>query len=333
MEIRGPQFSGYDAQHIQHVQREMARSVKPNVLKQLEDELDPEELLRLLSEDSVNLSPEARELLRKLRKDLKRKKRRQDYTEEESEDFEVLLGNLEELSRQIDEDQKELPKQQLNQPFIPPVIQLSGNAAGRPRMAGSLAPSSAAAQVVDKMVYYASNKEARHQLMRELEVFGEEALRDLKKFGVHIIILEPTKALSDLRINNMLVVGRGEKTFDGRPWSVVRGLYDNSRRLLVVGQELLGMRNRSCARHEMAHAYDHAYTTQRRRVHALSVELWNSFASQRTGLVTDYAGTNPAEYFAESVEAFFEPDRRAYLKKIDPQMHQFLSEIFTALSR
>lgn len=332
MEIRGPNFGNYDAQHIQHVQREMARSIKPNVLKQLEDELDGETLLRLLSEDQVNLSPEAKELLQKLRRDLRRKKKKGYLEDEEQqpEGFGALLETLEDLSRELEEEREKMPRQPVAQAFIPPVIQLSGNAAGKPRAPISMAPGGPAAELVGRMINYAPSNQARHHVMRELSVFGIEAINEVKSFGVRVIVLERSKALSDLKINNMFVVGPGERSFDGRPWAMVRGLYDPSRRLLVVGEELLAMRNRSCARHEFAHAYEHAYTTRKRRTHALSVELWNSFARQRTGLVSEYASTNPAEYFAESVEAFFEPGPRDYLKKADPQMYQFLCELFPA---
>lgn len=332
MEVRGPNHGGrYDAQHIQHVQRQIARSVKPNLLRELEEDLDPETLLKLLTQDDIELSEEAMEYLRKLRRRLKRKKRRQNEEEEEDEDFAALVGNLEELRREADAElDKQLPDPLEAKPFIPPVIQLSGNPMGRPRAAGSLVPQSRAAQLVERMIYHAPSRESRHKIMRELEVFGESMIETVRRNGVAIIILSRRMSLAELKIKNMYVVGRGEKTFDGRDWSVVRGLYDNGRSLLVVGEELLGQPGRSTARHEFAHAYDHIYSKVRRRVLPLSVELWNANADQRTGLVSDYAGTNPAEYFAESVEAYFEQGGRALLQRIDPKMYLFLSDLFAA---
>ncbi len=335
MEIRGPQFGRYDAQHIQQVQREIARSIKPNVLRELEEEdFDSETLFRLLTEDEISLSPEAREILEKLRRRMKRRRRRKDEDEEVEESVGSLLSSLEELKAQADEErEKQLPKEKKEKPkfFVPPVIQLSGSPMGRPRAAHqSNIPSSDTAKQIARMVAYAPKNESKYQIMREHEVFGFELVDQVRKFGTKIIILEPNFSLADLKIKGMYVIGRGEKTFDGRDWRYVRGLYDSSRRLLVMGEELLGMPKRSTARHEFAHAYEHAYSTKKRRRLPLSVELWNAFADQRTGLVSHYASTNPAEYFAESVEAFFEEGPRAFLKKADPQMHAFLSELFKA---
>lgn len=334
MEVRGPNFGQYDAQHIQQVQREIARSVKPNVLRQLEDDLDPESLLKLLSEDLVELSPEAREFLKKLRRRMKRHGERHMMQGNTREEFEELLGNLHEMRQAVDEEIEKAPPQ--GKPFIPPVIQLSGRTPGAQggggagRANGSATPTGPAADLVEKMTYHAPSTAARHQLMRELSVFGPHTVAQVKQFGVRIIVLDRDMTLADLKIAGMHVVGAGERTFDGRPWAMVRGLYDSSRRLLVVGEELLGMRSRSCARHEFAHAYEHAYSTKNRRTLPLSVELWNSFAKTRTGMVSNYASTNPAEYFAESVEAFFEEGPRQYLKTADPQMFDYLTGLFSA---
>ena len=64
MEVKGTSFGQYDARQIQQVQREIARSVKPNILRDLENQdLDEETFQRILSEDLVHLSPEAQALL------------------------------------------------------------------------------------------------------------------------------------------------------------------------------------------------------------------------------------------------------------------------------
>lgn len=336
MEIRGPNFGQYDAQYIQQVQRQLARSVKPNVLRGLEDELDNETLLRLLSEDLVELSPEARAFLKKLRRRMRRKGDRSLLQGATREEFEALLGGLEELRRSAEDEQVDQPPDRQHRPppetrpFIPPVIQLSGRSSGGAGRPVSSTPSGPAAELVDKMTYHAPATATRHQLMRELAVFGPTIIAQVKQFGVRIIVLERERPLTALQIAGMYVVGPGERTFDGRPWSLVRGLYDSSRRLLVVGEENLGMRGRSCARHEFAHAYEDTYSTKRRRTLPLSVELWNSFASSRTGMVSNYASTNPAEYFAESVEAFFEEGPSQYLKTADPKMYEYLRGLFTA---
>lgn len=340
MEVKGPNFGQYDARHIQQVQREIARSVKPNVLRDLENQdLDEETFQRILSEDLVHLSPEAQALLKQLRKERRKKKGPLDQGQQ---DFMTLLGGLEELRRQVEEDnvreglsQKE---PEPGKPYVPPSITLSTHSPGaptrRPR-AGSVAHSSPqgftkGGELARKMVASAPSAEARDKCARELEVFGSEVIATVKKFGVRIIVLERSKTLTELTIKNMLVVAPSERTFDGRPWSEVRGLYDPSRRLLVVGEELLGRRDRSTARHEFAHAYDDTYSTKNQRRLPLSVQLWNSFSPSRSGVVSDYAKTNPAEYFAESVEAFFQDGARDFLAKADPLMFDYLQRLFVA---
>ncbi|HEY4003316.1 MAG TPA: hypothetical protein VGO93_30895, partial [Candidatus Xenobia bacterium] len=62
----------------------------------------------------------------------------------------------------------------------------------------------------------------------------------------------------------------------------------------------------------------------------LSVQLWNMFAGKRAGLITPYAGTNPQEYFAECVEAWFSPEGRQRLQAVDPQMDDYLTTLFAA---
>ncbi len=340
MEVKGPNFGQYDARHIQQVQREIARSVKPNVLRELENQdLDEETFQRILSEDLVHLSPEAQALLKQLRKERRQKKGPLDQGKQ---DFLTLLGGLEELRRQVEEDNiREGLSQKDPEPskqYLPPSITLSTHSAGtparRPR-SGSVAHSSPDAltkggELARKMVASAPNAEARDKCARELEVFGSEVIATVKKFGVRIIVLDRAQALTELRIKNMLVVAPSERTFDGRPWGQVRGLYDPSRRLLVVGEELLGRKDRSTARHEFAHAYDDTYSTKNQRRLPLSVQLWNSFSPSRSDVVSDYAKTNPAEYFAESVEAFFQDGARDFLAKADPLMFDYLLRLFVA---
>ena len=178
------------------------------------------------------------------------------------------------------------------------------------------------------MIYYAPSEEARIKTQDELEPMGFTVVSMLRDFGTHIIVLERNKALTQLKINNMYVVAPSEKTFDGRPWSRVRGLYDNARRLLVIGEEQLGVEGHSAARHEFAHAYDNAFSQNHGRRLPLSVQLWNKFRANRTGLISSYAATNPAEYFAESVEAFFQPGLKAQLRQRDPDMYAYLEDLF-----
>lgn len=344
MEVRGTNFSRYDAQHIAHVQREIAHSIKPNVLRQLEDDdLSEEVFQRLLEQDLVELSPEAKSLLKQMRDHRKGRTRRKG--EERSPDFMALLAGLEEFRRTVEDLDRDdpLPKE-APKPFVPPMITLSnhvprdpavrttisepgGDSATDWRVGGGLSP---AAELARKMIAYAPRNELKDTVARELEVFGKDVIAQVKQFGVRIVVLERHMALTDLRIKGMMVVSPSERTFDGRPWSQVRGLYDTSRRMLVVGEELVGLRDRSTSRHEFAHAYDHVFSEKNHRRLPLSVQLWNSFRQERGGLVSGYAATNPAEYFAESVEAFFQPGAREFLRSKDPLMFNYLAQLFAA---
>ena len=342
MEVRSTQFGRYDAQHIGHVQREIARSVKPNVLRQLEnDDLSEEALERLLNEDLVELSDEAKSLLKQLRVQRKSKKRNQDdVLEAPRKDFLALLAGLEELRKQVEENDLEeagLKPEEKPKPFLPPVLMLSQHqprppSAPTPNRLGATRSNTQwlnrAGEIAKKMIAIAPRPELRDQVAYEMQAFGEPILSQMKQFGIRVVILGRNTPLTELRINGMHVVAPSEKTFDGRPWSIVRGLYDQSRRMLVVGEELLQSSEGSVVHHELAHAYDHFFMEKNHRRQPLSVQLWNSFRDERTGLVSAYAGTNPAEYFAESVEAFFHPLQREQLRQRDGRLYDYLVQLF-----
>ena len=337
MDIKGPHsFGGYDAKHIAHVQREIARSVKPNLLRQLEDDdLDESAFARLLQEDLVELSPEAKEMLRSLRKERARRKTKKEDPGENNTDFLSLLTGLEDFRKQVEEGQRQDDPafRKKGQPFMPPSLTLSQHV---PRSSSDSASSwrrpalNEAGELARKMVVIAPKPELKEQLALELQVFGKAIVQQVKQFGVRVIILERHKALTDIKLHGMMIVAPSERTFDGRPWGAVRGIYCSDRRLFVVGEELIGRSDGSVARHEFAHAYDHTFSQKNHRRLPLSVQLWNSFRQERTGLVSAYAGTNPAEYFAESVEAFFQEGARDALRQQDPLMFDYLKQLFVA---
>lgn len=339
MDIKGPHsFGGYDAKHIAHVQREIARSVKPNLLRQLEDnDMDEAAFMRLLTEDLVDLSPEAKEMLRSLRKERARRKTKKEDPSENNSDFLSLLTGLEDFRKQVEEGQRQQGDEAFRgkgKPFMPPSLPLSQHV---PRATSHESSASwrrprldEAGELARKMVVYAPRPELKEQLALELQVFGKAIIQQVKQFGVRVIILERHKALTDIRIQGMMMVAPSERTFDGRPWGAVRGIYCSDRRLFVVGEELVGRPEGSVARHEFAHAYDHTFSQKNHRRLPLSVQLWNSFRQERTGLVSAYAATNPAEYFAESVEAFFQEGARDALRQQDPLMYDYLKQLFAA---
>jgi hypothetical protein len=332
MDIRGPGFGKYDAKHLTHVHSELVRKLRPNVLRQLEeDDLDESTFQKILQEDLVDLSPEAKEMLLLMRQN-RRKERKFDAN------FQSLLSGLEEFRQSVEDldDEEDEAFTRPGQPFMPPQLILNqyvprpDRPRSRSRDQDSGCYLNEAGELARKMVVYSPSPELRDQLASELQVFGSTIVGQVKQFGVRAIILEQNRALPDLRINNMMVVAPSERTHDGRPWSEVRGLYCAERRLFVVGEEMLGLWSRSVARHEFAHAYDHVFSEKNHRRMPLSVQLWNSFRGERTGVVSDYAASKPAEYFAESVEAFFQAGACDVLRQQDPQMYNYLEQLFAA---
>lgn len=341
--ISGPNFGRYEGQHITAVPRQKAESVTPNLLRDLktfidlDDELDADELLRLLTLDEVELSEEARDILRKLKKRKKRGRERE--AEQSEEEFLQLLAQLDE------EDMTpvaELPRKDIT-PYLPPVITLSTHGPLMeesrpvpvpPRCAPAeddISQLTRAGKLALAMVAIAPDKKQAMKVARDLEVFGAEILGEVKRYGTRLVVVDSRTAFTDIEIAGMKLFGAGEKTFDGRPWSVVRGVYSSKRRMICVGEELLDesqRSGRSTVRHEFAHAYEDMWSQKRQRRQPLSVELWYRFEKTRRNFISAYASTQPAEYFAESVEAYFAPGLRDTLMTGDAEMFAFLSELF-----
>ena len=322
-EVQSLNMGRYDASYLTAVQREIARSVKPNTLLDVDD--DVAQALLLTTADAVNLSPEAKAYLQKLRQKLRKQNQAdiEDYSQPDERDFSALLQGLENFRDEPLEQEKE---ELTATPLFPKEIKLSDYVASAPRP--KTAVYSPTRETIERMIAYAPSEGARKQLIDELEPLGFEIITQVKSFGVRVIIIEPQRKLSDVRIKNIAIVAPSERTFDGRPWDVVRGLYDSSRHLFVIGAEQLGNPQHSVARHEFAHAFDHAFSERHHRRLPLSVQLWNLFRKERNGLVSDYASTNPAEYFAESVEAYFQPHKKQELRAKDPKMFSYLDELF-----
>lgn len=335
MKIEGTNFGNYDAQHLQIVRREVPQSIKPNVFKDVDDEV----ARALIFTDVVNLSPEAKELLKKLRRQMSGQKSGAAESQESIQDLIYSLRQLRDLvygeaeNGKTDETGEEPPKQgkgraggHNGQPLMVPL----GGPTRQPSRPRAARPGGALRDTVHRMIKYGSSSQSKESVADELVVLGEKMLTDVASFGVHIVVLEPNRPLTAIRVAGMAVVAPGERTFDGRPWEQVRGLYDQSRRMLVVGEEVLGHPQRSACRHEFAHAFDHTFQERNKRLQPLSVQLWNLFAAQRKGVVTEYARTNPQEWFAETVETFFKPNGRELVAEKDPQMYQYLEALFAS---
>lgn len=329
--IQGPGNIRYDSQHLQVSRRLTAESVKPNVFK------DDAQQVQLNIKDQVALSQEAKELLKTLRKEGKK------IASSKDEDLESLLGNLRKLRDKTEDDEgddgensskreskgkKLFFRQSEDGKYIIPINQTISDTEGKTEKF-KVKPAKHA-EIIDKMLVSDTPSIQRKQVINELDPLGEKMLSFVKNFGVHIIILKRNENLTQRKIKGMMIAAPGERSFDGRPWEIVRGIYCPDRRLIVAGEELLGMGKRSVMRHEFGHAFDNAFTKRNQRRLPLSVQLWNSFAPTRKALPSEYASTNPAEYFAESVETFFiVPEGRGFLKKNDPQMHEYLETLFS----
>jgi hypothetical protein len=288
-----------------------------------------------LTNDVVALSSEAQEFMKLLKKYGKNSpelakflenKRMKELIYSFKELRDLVYNEDEEEEDEDDPTRKKKKKKQIGQPATPNQFmiplesrKIRGDAAGR--------GWTRTKELVDRMIVFSSSEEIKRTLVKELEVMGETIIETVKSFGVKIIILPRNMTLSQIKIKGMSVVTQGERTFDGRPWDIVRGLYDNSRRLIVIGEENVGLR-RSTARHEFGHAFDHTFSERHQRKLPLSVQLWNLFKKEREGLISDYAGTNPQEYFAEAVEAYFRADGREKLRAEDREMFSYLENLF-----
>lgn len=317
MKIERTGLFQYDQRHLEIVRREVAQSIKPQIFKELDDSV----AMALLFSDQVELSPQAKELLQKLRNQLQKTGKTAHYSRSES--LKELTYTLKQLAEQVHAEEEKLEGEKVDLPFY---IQISRKEKDPQSRAKGVYRREE--ELLEKMVVYAPDEQSRRTLLRELQVMGEKIIQTVKNFGVKIIILPAHSALTDLKIAGLAVVVKGEKTFDGRGWETVRGLYDQSRRLMVIGEERLGSPFSSAARHEFAHAYDHSFSVKNQRRLPLSVQLWNLFDKTRKGLVSQYAGVNPVEYFAECMEAFFLPQGKEKLAQKDPQMYQYLETLF-----
>ena len=343
--INGPNLGRYNPQHLRVTPRGNYESVAPNVLRDLKnkydldiEDLDVEELLALLTRDEVELSEEAMDLLLKHKKK-KKKRGRGRHRDDSEEAFLELLDQLEEQ----DVRPPVVPVNPEEKPFLPPVITLSSYSpaaeANRPQRSSSTSASDdddflrlgKAGRIAISMIAECPSKKSAKKVAKDLEVFGTEVLSEVKRFGTGIIVVNPQRSIASVKLGGLFLFGPGEKTHDGRDWSGVRGAYSAKRRVIVLGEELLDesrRSGRSVVRHEFAHAYEDAWSKKRQRKFPLGVELWYRFEKSRKAFISEYASTKPAEYFAESVEAFCDSDHRQRLRAADPEMYEYISQLF-----
>lgn len=325
MKIEKPKMGIYDRQYVHVVRTEKPTSVKPSVFRELEDPV----AIALWLTDLVSLSPEAQAILKKLRK-RKGEATLLNETTEWVELYNELKKIMKELNNDKDDGKSSSKKSSdiLNLITLPVMQKPLAEIFPCEQTGRKLRPYSYVRDMLERMIVRYTHPSVKDKLIEELEVLGSKVIELVKRFGIRIIILGTKEVLSQIKIKGMSLVVKGEKTFDGRDVDSIRGRYDPSYRLIVIGEECIGRPHGSTAQHEFAHAYDHAFSEKQGRKFQLSVQLWNLFAPTRTSFISSYASTRPEEYFAESVEAFFDTRMKPILKKEDPQMYQFLEKLF-----
>lgn len=318
MEIRKVGLGTYDPHYVQALRAELARSIKPNAFRETSEAVH----LALLLADLIQLSPEAKLLLKKLRTAAG------DETEEV--DWMALLRELKEKRNGGSGQSSEGENSRLNlitlpvmRPPLPEVLPRENSNSGKKQK-----KDNEVRLLLSKMIVRSPNAHLKELLIDELEPLKLYVVNACKNFGVHILLLGKKERISDLRIHGMALAVPGEKTLDGRLKDHVRGFYYEDRRLIVLGEEQIGFPNHRTGVHEFAHAYDHTFSEKHYQMHYLSTQLWNLFGDSRGSLISSYAGISPAEYFAESMEGYFLPAKKGWLKHNDPQMYEFLSNLF-----
>ncbi len=184
-------------------------------------------------------------------------------------------------------------------------------------------------RIIDSMFVYSPSEDKKERLKDEIRAIGPRALTIISNFGVKIVIIGDEQAYSRVLVGNKPLSWKGEKAYGKYDLDRCRGLYAGGQRLLLVKESAVGAGGLdSVTIHECAHAIDHAIKENQRLTSSLSVRLWNRFQCSRKALISSYAGQNPHEYFAESVEAYFNPLKRDLLVQCDPSMFAFLTDLF-----
>lgn len=172
--------------------------------------------------------------------------------------------------------------------------------------------------------------EEHTSIIHTLRRFGTDALRFAARHGIRIVPLN-----------------RRER-YDSRSPALKRLAVDVDAwpappaGLFVVEERTVYLRSRSAmtVAHEFGHALDCAlgggvYLSG-------SDEELRRFFAEATSFVTPYAATGLDEYFAESLRAYVEINdpasfwpraTRARLRRIDPNMYEYVEHIFTAAFR
>ncbi len=175
---------------------------------------------------------------------------------------------------------------------------------------------------------------------------NEYAQNHFRKSNVAIVIIPAHVAMTELPEFAHL---KGQKTFDGRDWSTVRGSggtpSPNGRFAIAVAEEGVTTTDLkaypatySVGMHELAHVLESKGMTREQQ--ARVKRLYAAHIARDPGDANDtftdtYGSENEQEYFAQSTNAFFDRNvmgtnhsGRPFLQKNDPEMYAFLVELY-----
>lgn len=176
------------------------------------------------------------------------------------------------------------------------------------------------------MVTSAPDEDSRRIVVDQLEAFGLDAVSLVHNHGTQIVILprgmKPEEAVAKYHLDED----------DARSLkSSTAGLYSGSGNTMYLREDMLseGFSARISAfiaRHEFAHALEEALGS--------SFDVKGLYEAAREGrgtrLVSGYAGTNAAEYFAESTAAYLTPQDE-FAQRLNP-LERALFAPYRALS-
>lgn len=324
-------FEAYKGEHLTYIQSRLLQHVKPKDLEKLEQAKDIEEFFATVLTDESALSQEAKAYL----KELRRRRRRRPGERDRS--FLNLTEALALMAAELEEElaRSELEAMPLERPDTPIPLSKPIHLVPREPRRDELVRQereefgrelTAEEELAHKLIAYSPNPEASLRVVKETSVFGLRPLYRLYTFGLRIIVLEESRSYHDVRLGGELLFPLGSRAA-GTELTKAEGIYLQRFKVIVLRENQLGRKYKSVLQHELAHAWENTYNVKRRRDRlGISVELWNRFAKTRQGFISNYASTSPAEYFAESVEAFFRPILRKRLQEIDPEMFHWLGQ-------
>lgn len=164
-----------------------------------------------------------------------------------------------------------------------------------------------------------------------------------RKAKVSIVIVPAREKMTDVPEFQHL---RGQRTFDGRDWSTVRGSggtpTPSGKFAIAVAEEnatvVPGVKSAypakySIAMHELAHVLEsHGMTPEQQ---ARVKQLYAQHVAAKASFTDSYAAKNEQEYFAQSTNAFFgrnampgNNNGRAWLQTHDPDMYAFCVDLY-----